>query len=253
MAGLSGLLPSRERPDPRAVTFGLLGSDDAGLRRTVAAVALGLVLIVAVMYRGPVPGPTGLLIVSMMCAVGAIVLGSPLVTTLLLLLASFVRLAIHVPGLPAEPMTLLLAALVVSATFAGLRGAARFRFGPLEAVMVAYVLWNIGSALLPHVYPAVVPRTGTPIVIYRFILTGTVLPFVGYVVGRAFFRSADRIRLLLFGLLGFSAYSALVSIIQFTGPKALVWPRYIVDAPSWPERAVGIFNQPVVNGLVMSA
>jgi O-antigen ligase len=253
VAGLNGLLPSRERLEPHAVTFGNLGSGDPELRRTVAAVGLGLVLIAAVMYGGPVAGPMGLLIVAMMGAAGAIILGSPLVTTVLLLLASFVRLAVHVPGLPAEPMTLLFAALVVSAIFAGLRGTARFRFGPLEAVMVAYVLWNVVSAFLPHLYPAVVPRTGAPIIIYRFILTGTVLPFAGYVIGRAFFGSASRIRVLLFGLLGFAAYSALVSILQFTGPKALVWPHYIVDAPSWPERAVGIFNQPVVNGLVMSA
>jgi O-antigen ligase len=225
----------------------------ADLWRLVAAVGLGLVLIVGAMYEGPVHGPKGVLFVAVAGAAGVLVLLAPLATTVLLLLASFFRLAIHVSGLPAEPMTLLFAALVVAVAIAALRGAVRLHFGPLEAVMLAYVLWNIVSAVWPHVYPAVVPHTGQPIVIYRFILMGTVFPFAAYVVGRAYFRSAFRIRVLLVALLGFATYSGLVSILQFTGPRALVWPRYIVDAPSWPERAVGVFDQPVVNGLVMSA
>jgi O-antigen ligase len=216
-------------------------------------VAVGTVLIVGIMYAGPMPGPSGLLITVFGCALGALVLGSPLVTTVLLLFASFARMAIDVGGLPAEPMTLLFVALVASAALAALRGNTSFHFGPLEVAMSACVVWNIVSMVWPHTYPAVVPKTGEDIVLYRILLMGTVFPFVGYVVGRAMFRSASRIRVLLFSLLAFSAYSALVSVLQFTGPKALVWPRYIVDSPSWPERAVGVFNQPVCNGLVMSA
>ena len=30
-----------------------------------------------------------------------------------------------------------------------------------------------------------------------------------------------------------------------------MWPRYIVDAPGWPGRANGVFNQPVANGMVL--
>ncbi|OZM79363.1 O-antigen ligase [Pseudonocardia sp. MH-G8] len=227
--------------------------DGADRGRIVAAVVIGCVLMGGVMYAGPVPGPTGVLLVAMACAAGGILLRSPLVTIVLLLVASFLRLAIHFDGLPAEPMILLFAALVVSAGLAGMSGTARLRFGPLEAVMVAYLLWNVASAMGEHVFPAVIPGTGEPIVLYRFILMGTVFPFVGYIAGKAFFRSATQIRVLVIGLLGFAAYSALVSILQFTGPEALVWPRYIVEAPSWPERAVGVFDQPVVNGLVMSA
>jgi O-antigen ligase len=254
VAGLSALLPARDRSEP-SVGAPVPGpvSGRADLWRIVAAGGLGLVLIVGAMFEGPVEGPRGVLLVAMAAVAGVVVLLAPLVTTMLLLLASFFRLAIHVSGLPAEPMTLLFAALVVAVAIAALRGTIRLHFGPLEAAMLAYLLWNIVSAVWPHLYPAVMPRTGEPIVIYRFILMGTVFPFAGYVVGRAFFRSAFRIRVLVFGLLGFAAYSALVSVLQFTGPRALVWPRYIVDSPSWPERAVGVFDQPVVNGLVMSA
>ncbi|GAA5110971.1 O-antigen ligase family protein [Pseudonocardia adelaidensis] len=224
----------------------------ADLWRLAAAVGLGLVLIAGAMREGPIEGPRGVLIVAMGGAAGVVVFLAPVATALLLLLASFFRLAIHVSGLPAEPMTLLFAALVVAVAIATLRGTIRLHFGPLEAVMLAYLLWNVVSAVWPHVYPAAMPLTGEPIVIYRFIMMGTVFPFAGYVVGRALFQSASRIRVLLFGVLGFAAYSALVSILQFTGPRALVWPKYIVDKPSWPERAVGVFDQPVVNGLVMS-
>ena len=54
--------------------------------------------------------------------------------------------------------------------------------------MLAYFAWNVVSAFLPHTFPAAVPTTGEPIVVYRFILTGTVLPFVAFVVGRALIR-----------------------------------------------------------------
>jgi len=50
---------------------------------------------------------------------------------------------------------------------------------------------------------------------------------------------------------GMSAYSAWVSIVQFHGPKSLVWPSYIVDSPNWAGRANGVFNQPVVNGMIL--
>ena len=252
MTVLSALLPAREGVGSREAAVSRLAARYARGRTALAAVA-GIVLIIGLMYAGPVPGPSGLLATVVACALGALVLGSPLVTTVLLLIASFARMALHIGGLPAEPMTLLFVALVASAALAALRGKITFRFGALEAVMAAYVLWNVLSMVWPHEYPAIVPKTGEHIVLYRFLLMGTVFPFVGYVVGRSLFRSASRIRVLLYSLLAFAAYSALVSVLQFTGPKALVWPRYIVDSPSWPERAVGIFNQPVCNGLVMSA
>lgn len=250
---MTALLPQRERVGSGRTAVPAVVALRSDRGRMALAAAIGLVLVAGLMYAGPMPGPSGLLFTVAGCALGAVVLGSPLIATVLLLLASFVRMAIHVGGLPAEPMTLLFVALVASAAIAGLRGRTHFHFGLLEAVMGAYVLWNIASMVWPHVYPAVVPKTGEEIVLYRFLLMGTVFPFVGYVVGRAYFRDASRIRVLLFSLLAFAAYSAVVSALQFTGPKSLVWPRYIVDSPSWPERAVGVFNQPVCNGLVMSA
>jgi O-antigen ligase len=236
------------RPSPlreAAAPFGPVG--------TGVLLAAVTVLVAGVTFAGPVAGPAGVLLVALGGAVAALVFGSPTAAILILLFASFLRLAVPVHGLPAEPMVLVLAGLVVSTVLAGLRGKLRLHFGALEMAMVAYLLWNIVSAVLPHDYPPVEPSSGAPIVVYRFILTGTVLPFVAYVVGRSALRSERAVRPVLITVVALAGWSALLSIMQFTGPNALVWPRYIVDAPNWSDRAVGIFNQPVVNGLVMVA
>ena len=71
-----------------------------------------------------------------------------------------------------------------------------------------------------------------------------------YLLGRRLFTRESAVRFVLWSILGFAAYSTLVSICQFYAPS-LVWPRYIVRAPLWPGRANGVFNQPVGNGMVL--
>jgi O-antigen ligase len=225
-----------------------------GLATVLAVGAAALVIVVMVFGAAdPLAGPVGFLLVALAAASLAVLLGSPMTALVLLIFASFTRLAIKIPALPAELMALAFCALIAAMAIAWARGQVRFSFGWLEAAMLAYFAWNVVSAFLPHLYTAAEPVTGDAIVVYRFILSGTVLPFVAFVVARALIRDTGRIRLLLFTLLLLSAYSAVVSIMQFSGPFELVWPRFIVDAPNYPERANGIFNQPVVNGLVMVA
>jgi O-antigen ligase len=226
---------------------------EVGWVRAGLVVGAGVVAMAGVMFAGPVRGPTGLALVAVAAAVGLGVLWIPTAAVLGLLVASFLRTAVQVPGLPAEPMVLMLCGLCVSAAFAGLRRVVRFRFGVLEALMVAYVVWNVVSMVWPHALPAEVPGTGDPISVYRFILTGTIVPFVAYAVGRAMYREEDQVRRLLVAVLLLAGYSGAVSILQFTGPTSLVWPSYILTSPIWPGRAVGIFNQPAVNGLLMVA
>jgi O-antigen ligase len=84
----------------------------------------------------------------------------------------------------------------------------------------------------------------------RFIVIGTVMPLAALLLGRFAFTRDAAIRTFLLALMVFAAYSALVSVLSFSAPS-LVWPRYVVTHTSWPERAVGVFNQPVVNGLVL--
>jgi O-antigen ligase len=226
------------------------GLVDDGPARLVLALSAALAVVGAGLLAAPLTGAAGLLGLVFGGAVLALLLGLPEMALALLMLASFTRLAIQFGGLPAEPMTLILAVLVLSCVMHGLRGAIRFRFGALEAFMGAYLLWNVVSALLPHELPAIVPTTGQPLVVYRFILSGTVLPFVAFIVARALLRGETRIRRLMVALVGTAVYSSTVSILQFTAPE-LVWPRYIAESPTYLDRAVGIFNQPVVNGLVM--
>ncbi len=221
--------------------------------RVVAAAAVGLVLIVVAMFLLPIGGPAGLLVAIGGAALVALLLGSPFAGFVALGVTSFLRQALQGTGLPAEPMVLVLVSLVVTTTIAALRGRVKLNLGLLEFAMLAYVTWNVISMIAPHELPAMTPLTGEPISVYRFILTGTVMPFFAYVIARALLRSQRRVRGVLLGLVAMAAYSSIVSIMQFTGPKNLVWPPYIVLAPSYPERAVGVVNQPVVNGVILLA
>lgn len=218
-----------------------------------AAVGAGVLVTVGVVFAGPVSGPSGLLFVAVALALGALVVGSPTAAMLVLLVASFTRLAIEVPALPSEPMVFALLALMIAAGVAALRGTLRFRFGAIEAAMAAYLLWNLVSTVWPHELPPVEPGTGAVVPVLRFIMTGTFMPFLAYVVARVAFRSERSIRPVLFLITVLAAYAAATSILQFTGPTALVWPQYILESQTWEGRAVGIFNQPVVNGLMMIA
>jgi O-antigen ligase len=94
------------------------------------------------------------------------------------------------------------------------------------------------------------PLDGKLTAVPRFIELSTVIPFTLYLLGRRLFARESAVRFVLWSILGFAAYSTLVSICQFDAP-GLVWPRYIVDAPNWPDRANGVFNQPVGNGMVL--
>ena len=96
--------------------------------------------------------------------------------------------------------------------------------------MALYLMWNalldVRPAQVRRDYPADRRR---PFPVPRFIMIGTVIPFVMYVVGRYTFDRTAAVRVLLWTILTLAAYSAAVSIMQFTGPTDWVWPRFIVD------------------------
>ena len=90
--------------------------------------------------------------------------------------------------------------------------------------------------LSPHRYPAgpqipdqdgLIGEFSVP----RFIVVGTLVPFLMYFVGRHAFDRESAVRAVLWAILAVAGYSALTSILQFTGPTELVWPSYIVDIP----------------------
>ena len=189
-------------------------------------------------------------------ALGLSTLASPVLATILLLVTMFLRYPIRSAAVfPVELFTMVFAALVIATVLWMDRTPTRLRgIGAVEWAMAAYVVWNVYSMLAPHQYAAVDVMTGEPFSAPRFIVVSTVIPFALYVIGRYAFDRASAVRALFWAILTLAAYSAVVSIMPVVGLSDWVWPRYIVmiENPSWAGRAVGIFNQPVVNGMVLA-
>jgi O-antigen ligase len=238
--------PIDRRFEGRALMDGAVGS----------ALAVGAVTIVMTglaLVRSRVPGGLGALL--LLVVVGAIIaaacLRHPPLAVVVLLGTVFLRLALpHL--IVADPFLFAYALAVASAVvwmWKHRRTLPRVTF--VEVAMVLYTLWCYGSMVLPHQYPAFDdPLTGTLTPVSRGIEVSTVIPFTMYLLGRRLFTRESAVRFVLWSILGFAAYSAMVSIFQFYAPS-LVWPRYIVRAPLWPGRANGVFNQPVANGMVL--
>lgn len=183
---------------------------------------------------------------------------APVVAALTMLTFTFLHVGLN-RELPNNFFVFLFAAVALATAVWMYRTSVRLRgIGAVEYALAAYLVWNIYSMLAPHKYAAGDPLTGQVFSVPRFIMTGVVIPFAMYVIGRYAFERQIAVRVLLWLTVVFAAYSAAVSIMQFTGPKAWVWPRFIVDGSltpgvdTWADRALGVFNQPVVNGLIMT-
>ncbi|MCF3940143.1 O-antigen ligase family protein [Gordonia tangerina] len=220
-----------------------------------AAIVAGISVAVAVVLATS-QGSADLLAFAALVLVAVALIGlglhSPRVAVVYLLFTTFFRLALT-PYFPVDPFLIAFAGLVTSyLIWLSVRPHALPRLGWLEGFMVLYFLWNVYSMFAPHELGAVYPLSGETLSVYRFILTGTLMPFTMYLIGRSIYDTERAVRVLLWSVSVFSLYCAAVSILQFRAP-GLVWPRYIVEAPNWPGRANGVFNQPVVNGLTLIA
>lgn len=180
----------------------------------------------------------------------------PVVVTLLMVVVMF----LHVPlqnVLPNKIFVILLGLVIfTSAVWMDRSDVRLLEVGATEVAMGLYLLWNLFSMVSPHKYPPFDPLS-QEISAPRLIMTGTLIPFVMYTVGRYTFDRAATVRALLWTIMALASYSAWVSIAPVTGPKELVWPRFLVDGSlppedTWADRAVGVFNQPVVNGLILA-
>ena len=180
----------------------------------------------------------------------------PVVMTLLMVVVMFFHVSLE-DVLPNKTFMILLGLVIVTAAVWIDNSRRRILdIGPVEFAMGLYLLWNLVSLVTPHKYPAVDPLSSA-ISAPRLIMTGTLIPFVMYAVGRYTFDRAAAVRALLWTIIAMAAYSAWVSIVPVTGPTELVWPEFIVDGSlppdkTWIGRAVGVFNQPVVNGLILT-
>lgn len=227
-------------------------SRHVGLRVIVAIIIL--IGTVAVLSAANHSANMLVLVALGVIALAMVILGfySPQVAVIYLLVTTFFRLILDAM-FPISPFLLAFAGVVASfLIWVSVRPGALPHLGWLEGVMALYLLWNVFSMFAPHQYAAVYPLTDETMRVYRFILTGTAIPFTMYIIGRTIYTTERSVRTLLWCVVGFGTYSAGVSIGQFRAP-GLVWPRYIVSTPNWPDRANGIFNQPVVNGLTLLA
>ncbi len=243
------------------VRAGTTGGSAPSLERWHLAVGVvGLTEIVVGMLGllAPASAHFGLLLFLGAVAVLCIVLGlrNPVLACTYLLIATFFRLAIPSGTFPVDPFLIAFAGVVAS-TWIWMaprrRNLSAVEVDPMLCAIVLYITWNVMSMVLPHPYPPGAPLDPEPFSVQRFIVIGTLMPLAMFLVGRWVFISRRAIRVLLWSMVSAAAYSAVVSILQFAAP-ALVWPRYIVSNPlalAAEGRALGVFNQPVVNGLVL--
>ncbi|MGQ0574874.1 MAG: O-antigen ligase family protein [Pseudonocardia sp.] len=239
-------------PGPGFVTsrYDTTGRGGSGVRVTsVVMVAIVLLAAAIVVVPGTVGPGLGIAAVGVGTALVLAGLNSPTIAIVLLIVTLFLRQGLRVEALPAEPYLFAFAGVLGAAGVALSRRRSQApQFGAVEAMMAMFLLWCIGSAVLPHPYPA---SEGTPA--HYFILLGIFVPFVLYIVGRAVIDNERTIRVVLWTLLGVWSYSVLHSILQFHA-KPLAWPAtfatYGADA-SWSNRALGVFGNPVENGFVL--
>jgi O-antigen ligase len=225
-----------------------------------AALAVMIVVVAAVRLPGAKFGQL-LVLGAVALVVGVTVLRSPVFATITLIIAIFLRTATpHV--LPIDLFWIAFAGVVAATVLWTDRNPDRPRgMDAIEWAMALYLTWNVYSMITPHEYIAKAAETAlgsahlvtfVPMVVWRNILITTLIPLVLYRVGRYVFDRAAVVRALLWTILTLAAYSAAMSIMQFSGPTELVWPRYIVDPTNWPGRAAGVFSQPVVNGWLLA-
>jgi len=122
------------------------------------------------------------------------------------------------------------------------------RFGLTELLMLVFVLFQVGSMVAEHVYPASTEYTPT-----LLLLRGALFPFTLFVLARQTMTDRRAVKSFLWALTWYGIYLTLMAIFQKIGPQALVFPREIVD-PSLginPERARGPLLNSAADGVAL--
>jgi O-antigen ligase len=235
----------------KSLHLGLRSRGGAGHSSSVVvAGAIGLALLALVFLRaGTDAGKTGLILgVGLLIAMAG--LRDSGTAIILWLAASVLSLALNQQGTLSLDRLAFVA--LVGVWFAEIVSGKRHlpHLGAVEGMMFLYIAIEIGSALAPHEFPAAAPD-GRTISLIQFIQTSALVPFTLYVIARSAFGSAQMVRRFLWFLIGFSTYLSLTNIAQFTGLTVLVWPKFILNS-TWRNRAPGIFDQPIVTGLMIA-
>ncbi|KWX66503.1 O-antigen ligase [Mycobacterium sp. NAZ190054] len=223
------------------------------LLAAVVVAAFSAAAVVAALFLPTDPGQT-LIVATAAVAMGVCALKNPAFAVTVMTVTLFLRTPLASgSALPVELWLVVFAVLAVATVLWIDRTDDRVRgVGPVEWSMALFLLWNVYSMVSPHKYPAIDTVNGGPLPVARFVVVATMIPFALYLVGRYTFDRPAAVRALMWTILILATYSAAVSIMPFAGLGGWVWPRYIVTDPAWDGRAVGIFNQPVVNGMVLT-
>ncbi|MGO8963298.1 MAG: O-antigen ligase family protein [Mycobacterium sp.] len=242
------------------------GSELGAWLAAAAALAASVVVVAAVRLPGAKFGQL-LVLGAVALVLGVMVLRSAPFATIILIIA--IGLAPATPHvLPIDTFWIVFAGVVGALVLWMQRNPDRPRgMDAIEWAIALYMTWNVYSMISPHEYMAAGEgttaamaagvasgqiHTSAPVVVWRLIVVKMLLPLVLYRVGRSAFDRAAVVRALLWAILILAAYSAVMSIMQFSGPTELVWPRYMLDPKNWPGRAAGVFRQPVVNGWLLA-
>lgn len=151
----------------------------------------------------------------------------------------------HIPG-PAAPDRLLFVMGIVCVLFRSyvLGNLPRPRFGASHAALALAVAYAAVSAMAYHS----LLHKGPGLLL---IETFGVLPFISFWLGPVIFPTERERAILLRGLVVMGAYLGLTALFETTGPKSLVFPRYIMDPNVGLHygRARGPFVDAVANGV----
>jgi putative inorganic carbon (hco3(-)) transporter len=155
-------------------------------------------------------------------------------------------------GLPAKvaPDRLLVAIGLLAIVIGGLRGSARitFRPQPVHVVLVLVIGYAVASAIA-------VGTIDDSAAIFRIFDRLGIVPYAIFMLAPLIFRGPEQRAVFLGVLVAFGGYLGLTAWFETVGPKALVFPNYIVD-PSFgihADRARGPFVEAVTNGFALYA
>jgi O-antigen ligase len=193
----------------------------------------------------------GLLVLSAVAGAGYIVwCAEPRYTfTLALMATPFASnwQQLGIPGqLAPERLLLIAGVIVVLLRGPGIRDRARLRFELVHWLMIVLIVYVAVSALVSHTLFVKAPAI-------QLLETFGILPFLVFTVAPVVFPTSRERMTLLKGLVALGAYLSLTTLFEMAGPKALVFPRYILN-PNYGihyGRGRGPFVEAVTNGFAL--
>ena len=156
---------------------------------------------------------------------------------------------IHVPGeLAPERLVLAIGILAVLLRGPGIRDRPRLRFEWVHWVMLITIVYAMVSAFFSGTLLQKSPGIA-------LVETFGMLPFLTFTLAPVVFPTARERATLLTGLVALGTYLSVTTLLEFTGPKALVFPSYILN-PAYGYQygyGRGPFAEAVANGFGLYA